>query len=328
MDNNTRLEMYRSMYRIRRFEENIAELFTLGKIPGFVHLYIGEEAVATGVCSALNKDDYITSTHRGHGHTVAKGAELGKMFAELYGKETGYNHAKGGSLHVAAPEIGVLGANGIVGGGIPIATGAAMTSKLKKDGRVAVSFFGDGGSNQGTFHESINLAAAYDLPCIYVCENNLYAGGVKQYYDGNYRNEGMDYPRRVKDIADRASGYGIPGYIVDGNDVEAVYDCVLEAAKRARQGKGPTLIECKTYKWHTHYEGEPDTYRPVDELESWIDKCPIKAYEKKLVKLGVAKAEDLSKIRDEVEKEVSDAIAFAESSPPPKGERALDGVYA
>lgn len=328
MNKEKKLKLYEDMYRLRRFEENVRDLFAEGKIPGFVHLYIGEEAVAVGVCAALHKDDYITSTHRGHGHMVAKGADTNRMFAELFGKATGYNKAKGGSLHVAAPEIGVLGANGIVGGGIPIATGAAMTAKLKKNGRVAVSFFGDGGSNQGTFHESVNIAASYNLPCIYVCENNLYAGGVKQHYDGRFRNEGMDYPRKVQDIADRAHGYDIPGFVVDGNDVEAVYECVAEAVQRARNGQGPTLIECKTYKWRTHYEGEPDTYRPSDEVDEWVNRCPINNYGIKLIDDKTATRADLDKIEARVEKEIKEAVEFAENSPEPDVSEALTDVYA
>ena len=321
-------KLYKDMLRLRRFEENVQALFSEGKIPGFVHLYIGEEAIAVGACTAVGHDDYLTSTHRGHGHVLAKGADPGKMFAELYGKITGYNKAKGGSMHLAAPEIGILGANGIVGGGIPLATGAAMTAKLTKNGRVALSFFGDGGSNQGTFHESVNIAAAYNLPCIYICENNMYAGGVKQYYDGEYVNEGMDYPRKVKDVADRAKGYDIPGFVVDGNDVEAVYTAVKEAADRARAGKGPTLIECKSYKWRTHYEGEPDTYRTPEEVKFWKDKCPVRCYGEKLRDEKVLTEDDLKRIAQEVEDEMNAAIRFAEESPLPDDLEALQDVYA
>jgi pyruvate dehydrogenase E1 component alpha subunit len=328
MKKDIKKKLYKDMLRLRRFEESIAELFAAGKLPGFVHLYLGEEAIAVGACCVIEKDDYITSTHRGHGHVLAKGADPGKMFAELFGKATGYNKAKGGSLHVAAPEIGVLGANGIVGGGIPLATGAAMTAKLTGNGRVAICFFGDGAANQGTFHESINIAASYNLPCIYICENNMYAGGVKQNYDGRFRNEGMHYPRKVTNIADRAEGYGIPGYIVDGNDVEAVYNAVSNAVKRARNGEGPTLIECKTYKWHTHYEGEPDTYRPKDEVKEWMEKCPIKCYANRLIEEKVFSHEELDTIAVEVENEMKKAIEFAEQSPEPNVEEALTDVYA
>ena len=328
MNAEMKVKMYRDMLRLRRFEENVRDLFAANKLPGFVHLYIGEEAIAVGACSATNKDDYLTSTHRGHGHVLAKGADPGKMFAELFGKATGYNKAKGGSMHLAAPELGILGANGIVGAGMPLATGAAMTAKLTKNGRVAMSFFGDGGSNQGTFHESVNIAAAYNLPCIYICENNMYAGGVKQYYDGEYVNEGMDYPRKVQNIADRAKGYDIPGVVVDGNDVEAVFNAVKKAADRARAGKGPTLIECKTYRWRTHFEGEPDTYRTPEELQDWKDKCPIKCYGAKLVAEKVLTEDDLKRIAAEVEDEMNRAIRFAEESPLPDVSEALKDVYA
>lgn len=328
MNKNLKLKMYQDMIRLRRFEENVKDLFAANKLPGFVHLYIGEEAIAVGACSAINQDDYITSTHRGHGHVLAKGADPKNMFAELYGKITGYNKAKGGSMHLAAPELGILGANGIVGGGIPLATGAAMTAKLTGNNKVAISFFGDGGSNQGTFHESVNIAAAYNLPCIYICENNMYAGGVKQYFDGEYVNEGMDYPRKVRDVAERAKGYDIPGFVVDGNDVEAVYDVVKKAADRARSGKGPTLIECKTYKWRTHFEGEPDSYRTKEEVARWKEMCPIKGYAKKLLEQNILKEDDLARIAAEVEDEMNKAIRFAEESPLPDVSEALQDVYA
>ena len=323
-----KLKMYTDMLRLRRFEENVRDLFGAGKIPGFVHLYIGEEAVAVGACAAIQTEDYLTSTHRGHGHVLAKGADPVKMFAELFGKATGYNKGKGGSMHLAAPELGILGANGIVGGGIPLAIGAAMSAKKLKNGRACLCFFGDGGSNEGTFHESVNIAAAYRLPCIFICENNMYAGGVKQYYDGEFVNEGMDYPRKVKDVADRAIGYDIPGVVVDGNDVEAVYAAVKEAVERARSGEGPTLIECKTYRWRTHFEVEPDTYRTPRELESWKQKCPVKCYGEKLVAEGVATQADLDRIAQDVEAEMDAAIQFAEESPEPELSETEMDVYA
>jgi pyruvate dehydrogenase E1 component alpha subunit len=328
MDSQLRLKMYRDMLRIRQFEEIVRDRFADGTVSGSVHLYIGEEAVAVGACSAINKDDYLTSSHRGHGHVLAKGGEVRLMMAELFAKAPGYNRAKGGSMHLAAPEIGVLGANGIVGGGIPIATGAAMAAKKLKNHRVCLCFFGDGGSNQGAFHEGINIAASYALPCVYICENNMYAGGIKQYYDGVYRNEGMDYPRKVKDIADRAKGYDIPGYVVDGNDVEAVYDVVARAVKYAREGKGPTLIECKTYRWRTHFEVEPDTYRDPEEVARWKARCPIKNYGEKLIKEGAAKQADLDAIAVDVKKEMDDAVQFALESPEPDYSEALRDVYA
>ncbi len=311
------LEMYRQMLRIRYFESKVSQLFAEGVLPGFVHLYIGQEAVAVGVCSALDDDDYITSTHRGHGHIIAKGGKLDRAMAELFGKRTGYNKGKGGSMHMAHTELGILGANGIVGGGIPIATGAGLSAKMRGTKEVAVAFFGDGASNQGTFHESINLAAAFDLPVVYVCENNLYGVGTRQ-----------SKVRKVEDIADRAIGYAIAGVIVDGNDVLEVYKAAVEAINRARRGEGPTLIECKTYRWHTHFEGEPDTYRPPEEVAEWKAKEPIGRFEKYLEDEKIARAEELAAIRREVEKELEEAVEFAQNSPEPELYEALEDVYA
>jgi len=316
MNKNLMIKMYKEMVRIRRFEERVLELFSKGKIPGMLHSYIGEEAVAVGACSVINSDDYITSTHRGHGHVIAKGADLKRMMAELFAKSTGYNKGKGGSMHIAEPNIGILGANGIVGGGIPIATGAALSSKILKNNKVTLCFFGDGASNQGTFHESINLASAFNLPCVYICENNLYGVSVKQ-----------TQVRKVKDIADRAKGYAIPGVIVDGNDVIAVYRAVMEAVNRAREGEGPTLIECKTYRWRGHYEGDPVNYRTEEELEGWKKKDPIKRFSKKLLSDGMLNKEKLEEIEKEVKKEIDEAVDFADKSPKPDELVALEDVY-
>jgi len=316
MNKNLMIKMYKEMVRIRRFEERVLELFSKGKIPGMLHSYIGEEAVAVGACSVINSDDYITSTHRGHGHVIAKGADLKRMMAELFAKSTGYNKGKGGSMHIAEPNIGILGANGIVGGGIPIATGAALSSKILKNNKVTLCFFGDGASNQGTFHESINLASAFNLPCVYICENNLYGVSVKQ-----------TQVRKVKDIADRAKGYAIPGVIVDGNDVIAVYRAVMEAVNRAREGEGPTLIECKTYRWRGHYEGDPVNYRTEEELEGWKKKDPIKRFSKKLLSDGMLNKEKLEVIEKEVKKEIDEAVDFADKSPKPDELVALEDVY-
>lgn len=312
------LLMYERMLKIRHFEAKVAELFATGDMPGFVHLYLGEEAVAVGVCAALNDDDYITSTHRGHGHIIAKGGELKYMMAELYGKATGYNKGKGGSMHIAAPQLGILGADGIVGGGIPIATGAGLSSKLQKNGRVTACFFGDGASNQGTFHESINIAAAFDLPVIYVCENNLYGVGTRQ----------CPKVRKVENIADRAIAYGIPGVIVDGNDVVAVYEAAKKAVERARAGQGPTLLECKTYRWRAHFEGEPDTYRNPAEVREWMAKEPIGRFKERLLKEGVCTHEEAQAIEQAVVQEVEDAVRFAYESPLPDVSEALTDVYA
>lgn len=328
MNNSDKLKLYREMLRIRRFEEMVKDLFASMEILGSVHLYIGEEAVAVGACAAIEKEDYLTSTHRGHGHVLAKGADPGKMFAELLGKVTGYNKARGGSMHLAAPELGILGANGIVGGGLPLAVGAAMSAQKLKNGRVTLCFFGDGASNEGTFHEALNIAASYNLPVVFICENNLYAGGVKQHFDGVYRNEGMDYPRKVEHVAERARAYDIPGEVVNGNHVEEVKDVVQKAVDRARVGEGPTLIECKTYRWRTHFEVEPDTYRDPKEVEAWKEKCPILTYGHQLVEENAAETADLERIAQEVEEEMQAALEFARNSPEPKVEDALNDVYA
>ena len=240
------LDMYKTMLSIRAFETKAAECFTKGMLAGNIHLCIGQEAVPTGACYALEPEDYMTSTHRGHGHCIAKGASLDKMLAELFGKKTGYCQGKGGSMHIMAMDLGILGANGIVGGEIPIATGAAYSAKLRGTEQVTLAFFGDSASNEGTFHESINMAAAWNLPIVYIIENNLFGISV-------------DIRRVTKehDLYKRAEGYGIPGEAVDGNDVYAVYEAVSRAVERARKGEGPTLIECKTYRWQGHHVGDP-----------------------------------------------------------------------
>lgn len=317
IDKDKKVHMYKKMLEIRYFEERVIRLFAEGQLPGFIHTYVGQEAVAVGVCAALREDDYITSTHRGHGHLIAKGGRLDRMMAELFAKSTGYNKGKAGSMHIAAVELGVLGANGIVGGGIPIATGAGLSAKLRKTDQVTVCFFGDGASNQGTFHEAINIAAAFELPVVYVCENNLYGVGTRQ-----------SRVRKVENIADRAIGYAIPGKIVDGNDVLAVYETALEAVQRAREGQGPTLIECKTYRWYTHFLGEPDTYRPPQEVQEWKKKDPLSRFKKHLLEEGILSAEDVNTLVGEVEKEVDEAVEFAQDSPEPELEEALADVYA
>lgn len=317
VDLNLKIKMYRDMVKIRLFEEKVRTLDLAGKLPGFFHLYVGQEAVAVGACSAINKEDYVTGTHRGHGHLLAKGGELSKAMAELFARETGYCKAKGGSMHIAAPELGMLGANGIVGAGIPIATGAALSAKYQKNGKVSVCFFGDGAGNQGTFHEALNIAASFDLPVVYVCENNLYGVSTRQ----------KDV-RKLEHIAERAKAYAMPGVIVDGNDVEAVYNAVRDAAQRARKGEGPTLIECKTYRQYTHFTGEPDTYRPKEEVESWRKKDPIKMYALRLIKEDVLNEDGVKLIESEIEDEVAKAVEFAENSPKPKPENALIDVYA
>jgi len=309
--------MYRKMVEIRTFESKVAELFAAGKIPGFVHLYIGEEAVAVGACANLKDTDFITSTHRGHGHCIAKGGRMDLMMAELFGKETGYCKGKGGSMHIADVEIGILGANGIVGGGLGIAPGAGLSAKMRGTDQVTICFFGDGASNQTTFHEGINLASAWKLPVIFICENNQYGISLHQ---SKHQN--------INDVADRAAAYGIPGVVVDGNDVMAVYEAVGEAVKRARAGEGPTLIECKTYRWRGHFEGDPQVYRSQEEIEEWKAKDPIPRFEALLAEMGVLTAEEAEAIKKEVAAEVEAAVEFAEKSPEPAPEAALEDLYA
>lgn len=315
-----RLQMYRTMLRIRRFEEKLVELKARASIPGLLHLYIGEEATATGVCAALLPNDFITSTHRGHGHCIAKGGEISRMMAELFGRITGYCNGKGGSMHIANLELGILGANGIVGAGMPIAGGAGLSIKMRGTDQVVACFFGDGATNQGAFHESLNMAALWKLPVIYICENNQYAISVAQ-----------SRSTSIKDVYMRKDAYGIHGCMVDGNDVMAVYEAAQDAARRARNGEGPTLLECKTYRWRGHYEGEADrtyTYRTAEEIEGWKKGCPIERFRKKLLEEKAFVQEDFDRINLEVKQEIEEAIRFAEDSPFPEPEDALKGLYA
>ena len=312
------LEMLRSMQIIRRFEERASDDYQAGAIYGVVHCYIGEEAVAVGICLALNRDDQIISTHRGHGHCLAKGADLNRMMAELYGRQTGYCKGKGGSMHIADFSIGMLGANGIVAGGIPIVTGAGLAAQLEGKGRVAVSFFGDGASNAGPFHESINIAATWKLPMLYVCENNLYSAGTT-----------AAETLALSDVAARAAGYGIPGVVVDGNDVMAIYEAAEAAVNRARAGQGPTLIECKTYRWrgHTERPGQEDP-RPQDEIETWRQRDPINRFTANLMDQGVLTEEAWEKMDAEILAAIEDAVKFAEESPFPDPGAAVEDVFA
>lgn len=317
MENTQLLEAYKKMVLIRKFEMAAKKLFEANKLPGFLHLYVGEEAVATGVCSALKVNDQITSTHRGHGHLIAKGGDVKKMMAELFGKATGYCKGQGGSMHISDYNVGILGANGIVGAGIPIATGAAFAFKYKGEDNVAVSFFGDGASNRGTFHEALNMAAAFKLPVIFVCENNLFGISV----DSRHVNA-------AKDIADRAVGYNMPGVIVDGNDVDAVYEAAAAAVARARAGEGPTLIECKTYRHLGHYVGDPDDYRTEEEKAEWLKRDPIPAAAAKLLASGVCTQAELDKISDDADALITEAIAEAEQAPYPEADALLQDIYA
>ena len=311
------LGFYQTMTTIRTFENKTVELFAAGKIPGFVHLYIGEEAVATGVCANLTASDYITSTHRGHGHLIAKGGKVDLMMAELFGKATGYCKGKGGSMHIADVGLGILGANGIVGAGQPIATGAAFACKYKKNGAVVACFFGDGAANRGTFHESLNLASIWNLPIVFVCENNMY--GIS-YCQRDHMN--------ICDISDRASAYGIPGVTVDGNDVVAVYETTAEAVKRAKNGDGPSLIECKTWRWRGHFEGDPGTYKDPAEQAEWIKKDPIPRLANKLLELQYATQPELDRINASVNAQINAAVEFAQRSPDPVPADVLTDVFA
>ncbi|HIH72061.1 MAG: Pyruvate dehydrogenase [Thermococcales archaeon 44_46] len=312
------LWMYETMVKIREHEERVAELFAQGKIPGFVHLYIGEEAVATGVMAHLRKEDFITSTHRGHGHFIAKGGNIKASMAELFGKATGICKGKGGSMHIADLDVGELGANGIVGGGIPHAVGAALGIKLNGLDNVAVAFFGDGASNQQNFHEAINLAAIWKLPVVFVCENNLYQISLP------YSKQ-----QAIKSVAERAAAYGIPGVSVDGQDVFAVYEVAKEAIERARNGEGPTLIEAKTYRFRGHFEGDPQIYRSKEEVEWWKkNKDPIVLFEKTVLEKGLLTKEELDTIRERVKREIEESIKFAEESPWPKPKEVLEDVFS
>jgi TPP-dependent pyruvate/acetoin dehydrogenase alpha subunit len=313
------LDMYRQMMTIRHFDRRAVEEFHAGHIPGVVHAYIGEEAVAVGVCAALRRDDKIVSTHRGHGHTIAKGADINLMMAELLGRSNGYCHGKGGSMHIADFSVGMLGANGIVGAGMPIATGAALAAQLEGSDRVAVAFFGDGASNEGAFHGSLNLASIWKLPVIYVCENNRWAVSVP-----------ASYALSVEDVSARAAGYNMPGVAVDGTDVLAVHEATEQAVRRARAGGGPTLIECKTYRWRIHAEqrGNPRDPRPQEEIDLGPRRDPIAVFEASLIEQGVATTAALQLIENEAQEAVEAAIDFAKSSPLPKPEDALQDVFA
>ncbi len=307
--------LYRSMFLIRRFEERAAHLRQQGFIPGFLHPYIGQEGVAVGVCAALEEGDVITSTHRGHGHMLARGADPARMYAELYGRQDGYNRAKGGSLHMIDVELGFLGANGIVGGGIPLATGAALQKKREGKGRVAVSFFGDGATNQGSFHESLNLASLWSLPVVYVCENNFY---------GEFTPQHKHQP--ISDIARRADSYAMEGVVVEGNYVLEMREVAWAAVERARAGKGPTLIEARTYRHRGHYEGDMARYRPRGELEEWLARDPLRVFEDRLLAEGIDGAL-LEGAREGVEAQLDEAVRFAEHSPHPQPTEALEDVY-
>jgi len=315
-DNEQLLEVLEKMWTIRKFEEKAAELFTRGIVRGSLHTSVGQEAVAVGVNYALNKDDYIQTTHRGHGHVIAKGADIKIVMAELCGKATGYNKGKGGSMHVANLDMGILGANGIVGGGNPVATGAAFSAQYRGTKQVAVSFFGDGASNQGTFHESINLAAGWNLPIIYVNENNQFAISTP-----------FKTVSKTKDIADRAIGYGIEGVIVDGMDFFDVYEKTAKAVEKARNGGGPTLLECKTYRFVPHSKADREVYRTKEEVNEWKKRCPIKQIEKLLIDNGTITEKAARELESKVKQNVLDATEYALNSPEPSLDELTKDVY-
>jgi TPP-dependent pyruvate/acetoin dehydrogenase alpha subunit len=317
LDRDLMLSLYSTMVKIRTFELKAAELFASAQIPGFVHLYAGEEAIATGVCAHLSASDYIASTHRGHGHLIAKGGDLKRMMAELFAKRTGYCKGKGGSMHIADVSIGILGANGIVGASLPIATGAGLACKLRGEGAISVCFFGDGAANRGTFHESLNLASAWQLPVVYICENNYYAISSCQ-----------RVAMAIQDIAERAAGYGIPGVSIDGNDVLAVFEAAEEAVKRARHGGGASLLVANTWRHRGHFEGEPELYRDPEEHQLWLAKDPILRFGAQLKERGIATAEDLLAIERNWQDEVQQSVLFAEESGDPLPDELYQDVYA
>lgn len=311
------LRAYRTMRQIREFEDRIHVEFATGLIPGFVHLYSGEEAVATGVCMHLTDDDRIASTHRGHGHCIAKGVDIHGMMAEIYGKKTGVCAGKGGSMHIADLSKGMMGANGIVGAGPPLICGAALAAKFKGKGGVGVAFFGDGASNQGTVLESMNLASAWKLPVIFLNENNGYA-----------ESTGVSYNVPTPNIADRAAGFGMPGVTVDGNDFFAVYEAAGEAIARARRGEGPTLIECKTQRYYGHFEGDAMTYRPKGEVQDLRqNKDCLKILADKIISAGIVTAAEIDAVDKEVLALIEDSVVKAKAAPKPPAEDLLTGVY-
>jgi pyruvate dehydrogenase E1 component alpha subunit len=309
--------MFRRMVMVRQFELRAVEERRAGLIPGFIHSCVGQEATAVGACLALGADDVITSTHRGHGHLIGKGGDPRFMMAELAARSSGYCLGRGGSLHIADFDLGILGANGIVAGGIPIAVGAALAFSMRGEKRVALAFFGDGAVNEGAFHEAANLAGLWKLPVVLMCENNLYGEGTPQVKQAP-----------VADLALRAAGYGFPGVIVDGQDVMAVYEAVTDAAERARAGGGPTLVEGKTYRYQGHYEGDPQVYRVPGEVQEWKARDPVRLFRQRLLDGGLFDEGALAAVETQVQHGLDEAVAFAREAPVPEPEEALQGVYA
>ncbi len=310
-------EIYRRMVLVREFEIRAIAERRIGLIPGFIHACIGQEATAVGAGMALEKRDVITSTHRGHGHLLAKGGDPARMMAELAGRSTGYCLGRGGSLHIADFDLGSMGANGIVAGGLPMAVGAALAFRMKNEPRVALAFFGDGAANEGAFHEALNLAGLWKLPVVFVCENNLYGEGTPQHKQAP-----------IRELAKRAESYAFPGVTVDGNDVIAMYNAVSSAVLAARRAEGPTLVEGLTYRWGGHYEGDPQVYKPKGELEEWKRKDPLVMMGAALIDAKLIDEESIEEIRQEVLAQLDEAVQYARNSPHPQPEEALLGVYA
>lgn len=317
LDDSIKIEMLKKMYQIRHFENETEQFIIRGMIHGTCHLYTGEEATAVGAIYAINGDDYITSTHRGHGHCIAKGAGLNIMMAELLGKKMGYCKGKGGSMHIADVNSGNLGANGVVGGSIGIATGAALTCKMKRNGKIVVCFFGDGAANQGIFHGSINMASIWDLPVIYLCENNIYgmSTSIKEAFN-------------IEKISDRKSAYGIEGLTIDGNDLIEVFNTVSHFAGECRTGKGPVLIESLTYRWRGHSKSDAQVYRTKEEIRQWMARDPIKKYKGILIEKGVLTEKEDRDLEKDAIGQIEEAAKFARKSPFPEPSEVEEDVYA
>ncbi len=310
------IALLKIILEIRRFEEKAIQLYQKNKLYGQLHPYLGQEAIAAGACMTLNEKDYILSTHRGHGHCIARGGDLNKIMAELFGKDTGYCKGRGGSMHIANPELGILGANGIVGGGMPISVGVGLSSKIKKNDRVTICFFGDGAANNGVFHESLNMSAIFKLPVVYICENNLFAVST-----------GVKKSTSCENIADRSISYNIPGYKINGNDPIEVYLTVEKAVKYAREGNGPSLIEAKTYRFTGHHLNDAEEYRDRDEVKFYRKtKDPVINFINKLLQEEIITKVELNKIEEEISKKIEDSVIFAENSPEPSLDEFLKDV--
>lgn len=316
LSNEEQVSLLQTMLQIRRFEEAVEQVFARGLGRGTTHLCIGQEAVAVGACAALQPDDYVTSTHRGHGHCIARGLDPKLMMAEIYGKSSGYCKGKGGSMHIADIAAGVLGANGIVGAGIPIAVGAALSAVILETRQVVLCFFGDGAVAGGSFHEAVNLASVWDLPVVFLCENNLYAMSLS-----------IEEAIGTCDVANEAAAYGIPGVCIDGNDVLAVYEAASSAVDRARGMKGPTLIEAKTYRWRGHSRSDARLYRTPEEEEQWRERDPIRRFADQLIAEGLLSREQLEGFKAHAARLMEEAVTFAERSPYPSAEDLTRDVY-